>query len=1020
MSGGKFEFDDGGHYCGEWMDGKAHGYGICSGPNNEGKFEGLWHNGFEVNGIYKWKDDHIFKGEWKGGKINGIGVEISNKMVYLGEWKNGLRHGNGVFINLTNGIRYEGTWIHGLQEGYGAEISTNGGYYLGQWKKGLRHGYGIRVSANGLKMNSLPRRMSVIVTSNSLSNSLKNINIQQNDPKLLNRLSLLKSTDNSFENYETTQSSKRPYLNSNSKLASEGSQADSFETNDAMDAFMYIKKRIDVPVAQDSIRTNVTSQSSGFGTMSESSSNLSLNVSLSSSASGEVYKGEWIADKRNVYGISEYLDGSRYCGAWRDNARHGHGFMSCTTEDDMSGKWSNNELVHTVKKGINLWSPRIKSKVRIAKHGALEAEEMALEKGETALKRGVTARKISEQAKVAANVAENNAKIARSRAMQFDIDFSESDDETEAENVLDSIISGPTLMAFELSKGLTPHLEASHSRKSISVPDNISESGTESVEKPAKLAGLFAAMDLTISGAVNSLVPKLMNKSNDSRQLRKTVSLNTQNSWLNSPNSISALNSAILGASAFVPAFINTDALKEEPRDQTDNIENEADKHRQEAVPSNSNTSLNRSSKVSKKPRLSLQKTEMSAYSLFGDKILLDYKHAETNVRGKTEPVFRTNAPRPKLNNDGSISEAHNVTGATGLYRTIVGEIPRFLTINSTSSEDRSPDGDKVFVDEEMKEAGNEKSCENKSENDNHPKTVQRTLSKFRRQLQISARGEEKDHNDYDRNNNNNHHDTIRQTKSDSGKVTVVGKRGKQIPIRPTKSCEGKTNTYKVSNEKKNYVSAVKICLKRPDVNRNYQGHVSSKADDIDEEVKDEESTKHGASDGVGNASMVDRVSTSSDSTSNWSAVLMYNSAEIRKTKVSLMSKAQSQSSEQQSSTLRVNISDHCEGDINGSEEDDKSKEEDQIREGDNIREGDKVRKEDQIREGDKVREGDRSKKEDRSKEEEQSKEEKRNKEEEQSKEGDRIGDANTKLRRRRLSQMTRTKEIEQELITWV
>ncbi len=132
MTGGKFEFDDGGCYCGEWVDGKAHGYGVCTGPNNEGKFEGLWHNGFEVSGVYTWKKDHIHKGEWKNGKINGLGLEQCNQWTYLGEWKNGFRHGSGIIDNKRTCVRYEGTWSNGLQEGYGAEICADGGKKLFQ------------------------------------------------------------------------------------------------------------------------------------------------------------------------------------------------------------------------------------------------------------------------------------------------------------------------------------------------------------------------------------------------------------------------------------------------------------------------------------------------------------------------------------------------------------------------------------------------------------------------------------------------------------------------------------------------------------------------------------------------------------------------------------------------------------------------------------------------------------------------------------------------------------------------
>lgn len=48
-SGGRFDFDDGGTYCGEWEEAKAHGSGVCTGPDAKGEYAGVWHYGFEVS-----------------------------------------------------------------------------------------------------------------------------------------------------------------------------------------------------------------------------------------------------------------------------------------------------------------------------------------------------------------------------------------------------------------------------------------------------------------------------------------------------------------------------------------------------------------------------------------------------------------------------------------------------------------------------------------------------------------------------------------------------------------------------------------------------------------------------------------------------------------------------------------------------------------------------------------------------------------------------------------------------------
>jgi junctophilin len=46
---GRFDFEDGGTYCGGWEDGKAHGHGVCTGPKAMGEFSGLWQFGYEVS-----------------------------------------------------------------------------------------------------------------------------------------------------------------------------------------------------------------------------------------------------------------------------------------------------------------------------------------------------------------------------------------------------------------------------------------------------------------------------------------------------------------------------------------------------------------------------------------------------------------------------------------------------------------------------------------------------------------------------------------------------------------------------------------------------------------------------------------------------------------------------------------------------------------------------------------------------------------------------------------------------------
>ncbi|KAG8429688.1 hypothetical protein GDO86_019466 [Hymenochirus boettgeri] len=133
MSGGRFDFDDGGAYCGGWEGGKAHGHGLCTGPKGQGEYSGSWNYGFEV-----------------------VGIHLASGNTYEGYWSQGKRHGLGLkpkdLGSMSSGAKYEGTWNNGLQDGYGTETYADGGVY--KWQ---RHGCGVR--------QSVPYGMAAVVRS---------------------------------------------------------------------------------------------------------------------------------------------------------------------------------------------------------------------------------------------------------------------------------------------------------------------------------------------------------------------------------------------------------------------------------------------------------------------------------------------------------------------------------------------------------------------------------------------------------------------------------------------------------------------------------------------------------------------------------------------------------------------------------------------------------------------------------------------------------------------------------------
>lgn len=62
---------------------------------------------------------------------------------------------------------------------------------------------------------------------------------------------------------------------------------------------------------------------------------------------GDVYEGEWKANKQHGRGTLSYADGTTYHGEFCNNKRHGQGYY-CTNSDESieyEGEWRDNEPV---------------------------------------------------------------------------------------------------------------------------------------------------------------------------------------------------------------------------------------------------------------------------------------------------------------------------------------------------------------------------------------------------------------------------------------------------------------------------------------------------------------------------------------------------------------------------------------------------------------------------------------------------------------------------------------------------
>ncbi|XP_069744254.1 junctophilin-2 [Narcine bancroftii] len=438
MSGGRFDFDDGGAYCGGWEGGKAHGHGLCTGPKGQGEYSGSWSSGFEVVGVYTWPSGNTYEGYWAQGKRHGLGLETKGRWVYKGEWTHGFKGRYGLRESQTSGARYEGTWNNGLQDGYGTEKYADGGTYQGQFTGGMRHGYGVR--------QSVPYGMATMIRS-PLRTSLTSLRSEQSNGAVLQHeppadalvpappagagpgrggfaLSLQSAGD-------AEPKAKRKGLFRRSSLLGK------LRKSESRSSLASQRSKLSFPRSD----TGLSSAASDANSTASLADDFPPSEPDIDATTTESYMGEWKSDKRSGYGVSERSSGLKYEGEWQDNLRHGYG---CTTFPDgrrEEGKYKGNVLVKGKKKHlIPLRTNKLREKVERSTEGAQRAAAIARQKSEIALSRSSHAKTKAEAADQASHAASNESSIARAVAKELSPTFYQPGPEYQKRKLLQELI----------------------------------------------------------------------------------------------------------------------------------------------------------------------------------------------------------------------------------------------------------------------------------------------------------------------------------------------------------------------------------------------------------------------------------------------------------------------------------------------------------------------------------------------------------------------------------------------------
>jgi hypothetical protein len=137
-------------YEGEWLNGEKNGVGLLIENMHNDVYIGQFKNNLKHGkGSYYWYHCDFYEGDYVSGKRTGKGYyKWLNGDTYEGEFFDSKKHGNGHYKWFT-GDEFIGYYINDIQSCLGIYIWNNGNKYVGCHLNDKRNGYGIITEKNG-------------------------------------------------------------------------------------------------------------------------------------------------------------------------------------------------------------------------------------------------------------------------------------------------------------------------------------------------------------------------------------------------------------------------------------------------------------------------------------------------------------------------------------------------------------------------------------------------------------------------------------------------------------------------------------------------------------------------------------------------------------------------------------------------------------------------------------------------------------------------------------------------------
>ena len=153
------------YYDGGWKDGLRHGTGTLfyQGKDDTSKYTGEWKEGVRHgNGELRYPSGNVYSGGWANDQKEGAGVMRWNTVeeVYDGMWHLNKQEGRGTHV-----------WLKGGRAEHGATQRLMCNRYVGDWKNGFRHGSGVFYYSNGSRYKNERGLLLLLLLSSLLSSS---------------------------------------------------------------------------------------------------------------------------------------------------------------------------------------------------------------------------------------------------------------------------------------------------------------------------------------------------------------------------------------------------------------------------------------------------------------------------------------------------------------------------------------------------------------------------------------------------------------------------------------------------------------------------------------------------------------------------------------------------------------------------------------------------------------------------------------------------------------------------------